>query len=93
MRPTANATALKGGPGELVQRCEDARPLPQTVGGSVTSHRSSAVIDCIGVSAESNGCHRAQFVSLLSGSPARRTCTARTRHPSALACAPSGPDR
>jgi hypothetical protein len=34
MRPTANATALKGGPGELVQRCEDARPLPQTVGGS-----------------------------------------------------------
>ena len=34
MRPTANATALKGGPGELVQRCEDTRPLPQTVGGS-----------------------------------------------------------
>jgi len=31
MRPTANATALKGGPGELVQRCEDARPLPVMV--------------------------------------------------------------
>jgi len=33
----------------------------------------AAVIDCYRVSAQSNGCHRAQFVPLLSGSLARRT--------------------